>query len=263
MSFAPKKSLGQHWLRDAYFLEQMCKFAEVEEGDSVLEIGPGLGTLTKKLLLRTELLTAVEFDEDLANNLAKIMPDVKVINEDILDFDYKQMKPGFKVVANIPYYLTSHLVRKLLESPNQPSLIVLLIQKEVAERLAARPGKMSTLGVMAQFYADVTLGDLVPAKFFEPAPKVDSQIVVIRPHEHASEVDTKRFFRVVRAGFGERRKKLSNSLAGGLQLPKDVIQAKLSDAGFGENTRAQELSIEQWNVIYELFDDKMEAHNES
>ena len=255
-----KKSLGQHWLRDQTKLEAMCRLAEVSQHDTVLEIGPGLGTLTEQLLLHTDAVTAVEYDAELAERLKRRLPDVDVIHQDILQFDFSRLTQGYKVVANIPYYLTSHVVRRLLEAPNQPAIIVLLVQKEVAQRIAAAPGEMSVLGVLSQVYAEVQLGAEVPAEMFDPPPKVDSQMVVLKPKATPPDVDMKRFIRIVKAGFGERRKKLSNSLSGGLHLPKPQVTATLAEAGFAESVRAQELSMADWFTLYATFSDTMVTH---
>ncbi len=248
----PKKSLGQHWLTDEVVLGRIADAADIQHDDTVLEVGPGLGTLTTILCERAEMVVAVEFDELLARELPERVQatNLQVEQADILDFNLDTLPQGYKVVANIPYYLTSHLIRRLLEQANQPARIVLLIQKEVAERVVAEPGQMSLLSVAAQFYADCSLGDVVEAALFDPPPKVDSQVVVLQPHA-TPDVDVHAFFRVVKAGFSERRKKLANSLAGGLAIEKSVASAMLNDLQFNENVRAQELSIEQWLALYE------------
>lgn len=251
----PDKSLGQHWLIDGASLEAMCEAGEVEQGNEILEVGPGLGALTDLLLDRGANVTAVEYDKRLVEDLIKNYDpqNFKLVTGDILEFDLATMKPGYKVVANIPYYLTSKLLRKLLETDNQPSLIALLVQKEVAERIAAKPGKMSTLSISSQFYAQVTLKQLVPARFFEPAPKVDSQIIQLKPRgKPLYTVDEPKFFRMVKSGFGERRKKLINSLSGGLNMTKESVREKVLGSGLGENSRAQELSLGQWYELYNL-----------
>jgi len=215
----PKKSLGQHWLEDDDSLEAMLSTADVSAQDTVLEIGPGLGTLTRKLVAAAQRVIAVEFDERLASELPGRIPadNLEVVQQDILKFDLTQLPPGYKVIANIPYYLTSNMVRVLSESSNQPAKAVLLVQKEVAERVAAGPGAMSLLSVTAQFYWQVSLGRVVEAELFVPPPKVDSQIVALnrRSEPLYPDVDAKALFRLVKAGFGERRKTLRNSLSGG------------------------------------------------
>lgn len=249
------KSLGQHWLTDGQSLRAMLEAGEVEAGDQVLEVGPGLGALTSLLLERGALVTAVEYDKRLIVDLQRKYDSTSVtlVEGDILKFDLSKMKSGYKVVANIPYYLTSKLLRNLLETDNKPSLIALLVQKEVAERIATSPGSMSMLSVSAQFYAQVELKEVVPAEFFEPAPKVDSQIIQLKPRgELLFTVDEAKFFRMVKSGFGERRKKLINSLSGGMEMEKEAMRRIVLESGLTENSRAQELSLEQWHELYNL-----------
>lgn len=252
---SPKKSLGQHWLTDEASLEAMCETAEVQPTDTVLEIGPGLGTLTELLVQQAEQVVAVEFDRQLAADLpSRVQADnLEVISEDILSFDFTSLPPDYKVVANIPYYLTSNLVRTLSETPNRPVVAVLLVQKEVAQRVAAAPGDMSVLSVTAQYYWDVGVGYDVPAELFTPPPKVDSQILILqrRDGELFPGVDTKAFFRLVKAGFSERRKKLRSSLSGGLHITKPDAEALLGKAGLDPNLRAQALSLADWYALYQ------------
>lgn len=256
MSFepVPKKSLGQHWLTDYDCLAAMLDAAEVGLDDTVLEIGPGLGTLTELLVESAARVVAVEFDERLARELpSRVKADnLSVVRSDILSFDLTTLPAGYKVVANIPYYLTSNLIRVLSESSNPPAAVALLVQKEVAERVAADPGAMSLLSVTAQFYWHVSLGRLVPAKLFTPPPKVDSQILVLqRRSQPLFEVaDPKSFFRLAKAGFSERRKTLRNSLSGGLQLDKAATETLLRQAGLDGGLRAQALSLQQWQQLY-------------
>ncbi len=256
----PKKSLGQHWLRDQESLDAVVEMAGITSSDTVVEVGPGLGFLTDKLCAAAERVVAVEFDHDLAIDLPKRVSrnNLSVIEADILDFDYASQPSGYKLVGNIPYYLTSHLLRVALEHANKPTVIVFLIQKEVAERLAATPGSMSILAVTAQYYASVTLGPLVPADLFEPPPKVDSQIIALHVRSQPLfDVPVDRFFRLVKAGFGEKRKTLRNSLSGGLALDKAVIEQRLAKAGVSPQARAQELSMDDWYSLYQVFDDTM------
>lgn len=244
------KSLGQHWLKDRLILEAIADRAELGPDDTVLEIGPGLGTLTSVLLARANRVEAVEFDSELARKLPAQFPgkNLAVHNEDILKFDLTKLPAGYKVVANVPYYITSKIVHLLSESANPPSLAVLLVQKEVAERLAAEAGDMSTLSVAAQLYHEIKLGPLVPAEYFTPPPKVDSQVVILRrlPVPLFEDLDTKAFFRVVKAGFSARRKKLRSSLSGGLHISKPEVEQLLSQAGISPDARAESLSLDDW-----------------
>lgn len=246
----PNKSLGQHWLRDRGVLAHIADCAELEPSDTVLEIGPGLGTLTSELLRRSEKVLAVEFDGELARKLPAQFPgkNLEVVQSDILAFDLSVMPKDYKVVANVPYYITSKIVQLLMTAENKPSIAVLLIQKEVAERLAAKPGDMSILAVSAQLFADVTVGDVVPAAMFTPPPKVDSQVVILktRSEPFLTDVDEKDFFRIVKAGFSAKRKQLRSSLSGGLAISKQDAESLLQKAGISPDLRAEALSLDQW-----------------
>ncbi|MGB2787135.1 MAG: 16S rRNA (adenine(1518)-N(6)/adenine(1519)-N(6))-dimethyltransferase RsmA [Candidatus Saccharimonadaceae bacterium] len=246
----PKKELGQHWLKDREILSSIADAADLSANDTVLEIGPGLGTLTSELLRRAGRVVAVEFDRDLANKLPGQFPgkNLEVVSADILSYDLSALPSGYKVVANVPYYITSKIVEMLMTAANKPSQVVLLVQKEVAERLAAGPGDMSMLSVSAQVYAEVSLGPIVRAEYFTPPPKVDSRVVIlhIRPVSFVEKDLEKRFFRLVKAGFSARRKKLSSSLAGGLMISKPRAIDLLGGVNIDPNLRAQDLSLEQW-----------------
>ncbi len=247
------KSLGQHWLTDDASLGAMCNSGSVVAGDVVLEIGPGTGTLTRKLLDRGAQVIAVELDHRLADSLQKkfIGANLSLKLENILTFDLTKLPKSYKLVSNIPYYLTSKLIRIISESTNPPSVAVLLIQKEVAERVVAQPGTMSILSVSCQFFWDTSLGIKVPAALFAPPPKVDSQILVLtRKAAQPFDVDQKAFFRLVRIGYSNRRKKLSNSLMSGLQITKSDAEVLVDRSGFSPNVRPQELSLKDWYVLY-------------
>ncbi|HSX36724.1 MAG TPA: 16S rRNA (adenine(1518)-N(6)/adenine(1519)-N(6))-dimethyltransferase RsmA [Patescibacteria group bacterium] len=252
-----KKSLGQHWLTDQASLEAMCDAAGVTSKDTVLEIGPGTGTLTELLVQRAGQVVAVEFDTRLANELpGKVKTDnLQVVQQDILGFDFTALPAEYKVVANIPYYLTSNLIRVLSETPNPPIVVALLVQKEVAERVAAQPGQMSILSVTAQYYWEVEVGREVPAHLFTPAPKVDSQILILKRLAKPlfAGVETKQFFRLVKAGFSQKRKTLTNSLSGGLGISKAEASELLQKTGLDPASRAQTLSLDEWNSLYERF----------
>ena len=246
----PKKSLGQHWLHDQASLEAVCKAGLVHEHDTVLEIGPGLGTLTKLLVQKAGRVVAVEYDQALAADLPGRVktPSLEVVNQDILKFDLTKLPKDYKVVANIPYYLTSNLLRVLSESANPPKVIALLVQKEVAQRVAASPGDMSILSVTTQMYYEPHLEQVVPARLFTPPPKVDSQIIQLlrRPTPVFDGQDSRQVFRVVKAGFSNRRKTLLNSLSAGLGQPKDQIETVLKLSKIDPKARPQELSLDQW-----------------
>lgn len=250
-----KKSLGQHWLTDVSALDAICDAADIKAGEIVLEIGPGTGTLTDRLIERGAEVVALEFDRELIRDLRKKyqnIPSVAIQEGDIRTYDFGTLPNGYKIVANIPYYLTSQLIRLISESSNPPQTAVLLIQKEVAERVAAGQGSMSLLSVSAQFYWNVTLGREVPAHLFTPPPKVDSQVLILtRRAKPRFDVDEKLFFQMVKAGFAARRKTLLNSLAGGLRREKADIEAVLKSAAIDPGLRAQALSLEDWYRLYQ------------
>ena len=252
-SHGPKKSLGQHWLKEPEILADIAEAAELTGDDVVLEIGPGLGTLTSRLLARANSVTAVEFDTDLARKLPGQFPGKKltVVNQDILQFDLNQLTKNYKVVANVPYYITSKIVEKLMTAENKPSIAVLLVQKEVAERIAAEAGNMSVLSVSVQIFAEAELDIEVPRQFFTPPPKVDSQVVVLRTRNNPliTPENQKDFFRIVKAGFSAKRKKLRSSLSGGLGIDKGAAEELLKNAGISPDARAEDLAIEDWKRL--------------
>lgn len=259
MALQNKKSLGQNWLKDPEVLSEIAHLAELTSDDTVLEIGPGLGTLTSRLLARAGKVIAVEFDEDLARKLPGQFPgkNLEVVYGDILTFDLSSLPAGYKVVANIPYYITSKIIRLLMEAENAPRRVVILTQKEVAERLAAGPGDMSVLALSAQVSAEVSLGPVVPAALFTPPPKVDSQVVVLemRSEPLVTKSEEKLFYQLVKCGFSSRRKKLRSSLAGGLRLAKPDAEQLLVAAGIDPDSRAEDVSIADWKRLMEVYRD--------
>ena len=247
------KSLGQHWLNDRYSLESMLEAVHLNKEDNVLEVGPGLGPLTRLLVEMASEVTTVEIDRELISYLkANIKaPNLTIVDQDILKFDLETLPKDYKVVANIPYYLTSKLFRKLSEATNPFSEAAILVQKEVAERVASKRGSMSILSVSVQYYSYVSLGLVVPALLFDPPPKVDSQVVILKRRESPlfPEVNTEQYFKTVKAGFGQKRKKLSNSLSAGLGISKEEIESMLANVNIDPGTRAQALDLSQWRDI--------------
>ena len=246
----PKKSLGQHWLKDRDVLAKIADDAQITDHDTVLEIGPGLGTLTSELLRRAKEVIAVELDGELAAKLPAQFPGtaLTVINQDILTFDLRAVPENYIVVANVPYYITSKIVKLLTTSANRPRTIVLLVQNEVAERMAAKAGDMSILAVSAQVFAKVHLGDIVPAALFTPPPKVDSQVVILEMYAEpkVTPEDEKALFRVVKAGFSAKRKKLRSSLSSGLHISKPEVEALLKSVQLNPDDRAEQLTVDDW-----------------
>lgn len=246
----PKKELGQHWLHDRGILAAIAGEAELTADDTVLEIGPGLGTLTSELLRHAGDVVAVEYDTDLARKLPGQFPgkNLRVIHDDILRYDLSQLPAGYVVVANVPYYITSKIVEKLVTAQNKPRTAVLLVQKEVAQRIAAGKGEMSLLALSAQIYAECHLGVMVPREYFTPPPKVDSQVVVLtmRSVPLVDPGDEKAFWRVAKAGFSAKRKKLRSSIAAGLAISKPAAEELLRHASIDPDARAEDLSINDW-----------------
>lgn len=254
----PKKELGQHWLKDPAVLSGIADSIFLAKTDTVLEVGPGLGTLTSALLKRCGKVLAVEYDTDLARKLPGQFPgkNLEVVNADFLLFDLSILPMGYKVVANIPYYITQKIVERFILSDNQPYEMALLVQKEVAEKLAAVPGDMTAIAVKTQFYYDVQLSTRVPKEYFTPPPKVDSQVVICKKrhvvkNEH---IDERALFRVVNAGFSSPRKKLYTALSGGLAMTKDSAKALLLKAGVQTDSRASDVSILEWLDILKAYD---------
>jgi 16S rRNA (adenine1518-N6/adenine1519-N6)-dimethyltransferase len=253
MTIEANKSLGQHWLDDIYSLESMIEAVDLNNSDNVLEVGPGLGSLTKILVTKANHVTTVEIDRELINRLKKEIksPNLTIVDSDILKFNLESMPKDYKVIANIPYYLTSKLFRVLSESNNPFSKAAILVQKEVAQRIEAGPGSMSLLSVSVQYYNRVSLGIIVPALLFDPPPKVDSQVVILKRREKPlfENMDSKQYFKVVKAGFGQRRKKLVNSLSSGLGIDKITCEKLLNDSNISPDIRAQELTLDNWASI--------------
>lgn len=246
-----KKSLGQHWLNDKASLKAMVEAANVRASDTILEIGSGYGALTRELLATGAKVVAIEKDESLAAILK--YDNLEVIVGDVLEFDFGTLPADYKIAANIPYYITAHLLRLLGETTNKPAKAALLVQKEVAERVCAAAGEMSILAVSVQLFYEPSLGKLVPAHLFTPPPKVDSQILTLsrRAEPLFTNLDVAKYMRIVRAGFGEKRKKLRSSLAGGLGVSKAEADSLLEKAGINGDLRAQNLGLEDWHKLYQ------------
>ena len=257
MSLQNKKELGQNWLKDRNILAAIADEAELSAEDTVLEIGPGLGTLTSELLRRSGKVVAVEYDSELAKKLPGQFPgkNLQIINEDILQFNLSSLPTGYKVVANVPYYITSKIIDKLVTSDNKPSLAVILVQKEVAERIVAKSGSMSLLALNTQIYAECDLGIEVSREYFTPPPKVDSQLVILRMRDNPliQKGDLPAFWRVAKAGFANKRKKIRSSLSAGLSIDKTDAEMIIKKAGIDPNKRADDLSIEDWLKLSKSF----------
>lgn len=252
------KRLGQNFLQDPFALEKIVQAAEIQDNDSVLEIGPGLGSLTRYLALSAREVIAVELDEDLLPPLkAALTPyqNIRLIQGDILKLSPSELiqQPDYLVVANIPYYITSAVIRHFLESERKPRRVVLTIQKEVAERICARPGDLSLLALSVQVYGRPEITARIPAEAFYPAPKVDSAIIRIDiyPSPLIPEPLLNTFFKLIKAGFGQKRKTLRNSLSSGLHISPSEAETLLISAKIDPKRRAETLSIEEWKSLCE------------
>lgn len=250
----PKKSLGQHFLKCRWVVSTLLKAAELKSEDVILEIGPGTGVLTRALAHETKKVIAVEKDEQLAEELTNSLEkegidNVKIITGDILKI--RQTIEKYKVVANIPYYLTSRLLKILLEKEARPDLIILTIQKEVAQRIIAKPPRMNLLALSVQTFGRPEIIKTVPASCFFPKPKVDSAIIKITNISDGffkkGGLDTENFFQTAKAAFGQKRKFLTNTL--GKLAPKKEIERLLRESGINPKTRPEELNLEQWTKI--------------
>jgi len=253
------KGLGQNFLIDEKVLKKIIEAANLSENDIVLEVGSGIGNLTAELAKRAKKVIAVEKDPNLVrilNNELRIK-NIKIIQGDILKIPYSrfQILDSYKVVANIPYYLTSPLIRKFLELKNPPTEMILMVQKEVAQRICAKPTKMSILAVSVQFYAKPEIISFVSKKFFWPSPKVDSAILRIAPLINADRrlINADLFFKIVRAGFSQPRKQLVNNLSKGLKMGKEKVKNWLLKKNIQPTQRAETLSVRDWILLTKSF----------
>lgn len=254
-----KKSLGQHFLIDDTVLHTIIEAAQLSPEDTIVEVGPGLGVLTVELARRAGSIIAVELDTGLASLLNRRLSstaNVRVINADILKVSLPQILGGrrnYKVVANLPYYITSPVLRHFLEASPKPFMMVVMVQKEVGEAIAAGPGKMSLLAVSLQVYSRPKIVAYVPAHSFYPPPKVDSVILRLDllPEPAVKVADIDRFFEVVRCGFSSPRKQLHNSLARSLRVKPSEMALLLKKVNIEPQRRAETLSLDEWARLYE------------
>jgi 16S rRNA (adenine1518-N6/adenine1519-N6)-dimethyltransferase len=257
-----RHSMSQNFLADPDVLQAILDLAAPEPGRRILEVGPGLGILTGGLLDGGATVTAVELDRRLADRLTRTQADaiasgaLRLIGADILDQNIGElMQAPYEVVANVPYHISSPILHRFLEGPTRPERLVLMLQREVAERISAKPGGMSYLSVFVQYHATVRIAFVVPRDAFEPAPEVESAVVEIRPldpsgdHARLSPPDEDHLWRVVQAGFRERRKKLHNVLSRQLLLSGAEVQAALGAAGIDGDRRPQTLAVDEWLAL--------------
>jgi len=268
-NIVPVRSRGQNFLIREDVYEKVVAAADLKPDDIVLEVGAGLGFLTEMMARKTEKVITVELDDALAKNLVLRLKElniknIEVVNVNILSlktYDLRLKSGNYKIVANLPYNITSRFLRKFLaEIDNKPNAMVLMLQREVAERICARPGQMSLLAVSAQFYATPKIIARVPADAFWPKPKVESAIITLTPvsplpvgegKERSDRVRAEEnFFKLVRAGFSAKRKQLQGNLAKGLKISAENIKQILTECGLKETARAQELSLADWHKLY-------------
>ncbi len=248
-----KKSLGQHWLKNRAILEEIADLAVVPGVETCIEIGPGLGTLTSSLLRRFAEVIAIEYDSELARKLPASFPgkNLQVLQADILTVDLSRFTENRKycIVGNIPYYITSPIIKKTLTLEPKPTRIVLLMQKEVAQRVAATTGDYSLLGLMVQNLAKAELGPLVKAAEFTPPPKVDSQVLILTPYK-APQIPPE-CLDLAKKGFSNPRKKLAGVLAGG-EFSKDQWRDIFVANHINPDARAQDLTLQDWQNLYQI-----------
>jgi len=252
----PDKKLGQNFLQDPFALEAIASAAEIKSSESVLEIGPGLGSLTRYLSEVARRVIAVELDEDLITPLKEVTAgyrNIEIIHGDILRIHPNDLtlEPGYLAVANIPYYITSAIIRHLLENEPKPRRLVLTVQKEVAKRICALPGDMSLLALSVQVYGDPKIVKNIPAGAFFPAPTVDSAVLCIDiyPSSKIQPDQLETFFKLIKAGFSQKRKTLRNSLSSGLHISAAGAKELLDKANIDPMRRAETLSIEDWERL--------------
>ncbi|MCD4694193.1 16S rRNA (adenine(1518)-N(6)/adenine(1519)-N(6))-dimethyltransferase RsmA [bacterium] len=265
----PQRSLGQNFLINKDVYEEVIKEAELKKEDLVLEVGPGLGFLTARLAEKSQKVIAVDLDKSITDvlKIALLSQDIKnvqIVNENILDFDsadyFKEIENNYKIVANLPYGITSRFLRKFLSHPKKPGLMVLLLQKEVAERIVAKPGKMSILGASVQYYSEPEFVKVVKNDNFWPSPKVDSAIIKLKIKKFfifKEEEEENLFFRLLKFGFSSKRKMLKNNLSNALKISSLEVEKTLIENDLDPKVRAQNLSLGDWKKLFGAFKKNM------
>ena len=249
---SPSKTIGQNFLIDDFTLNKIIEAAELNPKDTILEIGPGLGGLTKELAQKTKKIIAIEKDNAMVQILKETLKDYKNVEiihgNALLDTNYS-LPTHYKVVANIPYYITSPIIRKFLESANPPESMVLMVQKEVGQRICSSPPNMSLLSVSVQFYAKPKIISYISKKCFWPSPKVDSAIIKIIPFKKSEEISHEKFFKIVKSGFSQPRKQLANNFSKSLKINREKVNLWLLKNTTNPKQRAETLSIEDWKNL--------------
>ncbi len=267
-----RKGLGQHFLVNSGILNNITRAAELSSSDLILEVGPGIGVLTRELVQQVGWVIAIEVDTKLAEAVKEtLLPNTNfsIFNENVLNIEpldiIRQEKPKFppnisdplkyKLVANLPYYITQPIIRHFCEAKLKPQVMVIMVQKEVAQNIVAQPGDLSILAVSVQYFGKPEIVGYVPARNFYPPPKVDSAILKITMYSEppVNVSDEKNFFKIVRAGFCARRKQVANSLAQGLDIPKAEVLSLLEKAGVSSQQRPETLTLEEWARLEKTF----------
>ena len=248
---------GQNFLTDKRIAKEIVKASNLKSTDIVLEIGPGEGALTKEIFKFTKNIIAVEKDKRLIKNLEEKFPEIKIVNEDILKFE--ELPKKYKIIANLPFYATSPIIRKFLNPPaggRSPQEMVLIIQKEVAQRITAKPPKMSILAISVQLYAKARILSYISKKSFKPQPNVDAAIIklTLRDRPGLSPKENDHFFKIVKAGFSAPRKQLINNLSKGLKIEKELIQRYLKQSKIDPERRAETLDVKDWKKLASVID---------
>ncbi len=254
----PSRSKGQNFLINEKIYDEIVAAAEIKETDTILEVGPGLGFLTARLAKVAKEVIAVELDDKIANFLqigldSQEVSNVSIVNQDVLKFNPSNLPLNYKIVANLPYNISSIFLRTFLTQVNKPHSLVLMLQKEVAERLVAASGEMSMLSLSAQFFADIKIIREVKAGNFWPEPKVDSAVVKLvlkKANQVVSKENEKNFFRLAKIGFSSKRKMLKNNLVSGFKISSQEAEEILEKAKLEKNIRAQDLSLKDWQNLF-------------
>lgn len=265
---APDKKLGQNFLINENVINEIIKIADIRSDDVILEIGPGLGILTKELIKKAKKVVSIDLDKKCCAVVRKELSqssNVQVVHENILNvsnqeildllYDKKNAQGEYRVIANIPYIITSPILKKFTEQAPVAQDMILLVQKEVAKRVTAKPGRLSILGIAVQLYCESRYIITVPSYDFYPSPQVDSAVIHLIKHDKYCKllqekgITVKEFFQIVKIGFSNKRKKLYNNLASGLHIDANTAKQLLINANINEHVRAQEISIEQWIEI--------------
>jgi 16S rRNA (adenine1518-N6/adenine1519-N6)-dimethyltransferase len=256
--FWPKHNLGQNFLISEDVYDSIIAAADLKKDDVILEVGPGCGFLTAALAKKVKKVISVEIDPKIFAALdtaikAGNQKNIELINQDILQFDTRKLPKKYKIVANLPYNITSIFLRQFWTLAKKPQLMVLLLQKEVAERICAKPPKMSILSVAVQFYGRPDIVQIVRAANFWPAPKVDSALIKIaglKTNYLATQDLEKQFFSLVRCGFSSKRKMLKNNLANGFKISPEKVVTVLEKLNFNPLIRAENLSVDNWLSLF-------------